>query len=176
MITLTPAYLAILVLGASVLILSVCVWHLHRVQRREAARAARLEDILSRMTREVIAANARLARSERSIQHMGDRQDTLECRTAGGQRIESAVRVARQGAASEAVLKDLGLSDAEASLLLRLHTDQSETEVTPAATIVTDESISNEARPNADEPRRPASQAASLARLLAASGQGPEAA
>lgn len=187
--TFPSEYLSTLCFGLSLLLLALVGWRAHRGQRRDAARVERLEDVLTRMTRELLSANAQLARTDRTLQHVGDRQDTLECRAAGGQRIESAVRVARQGAASEAVLKDLGLSDAEASLLLRLHGQISA--VQPVAATMPQSAVTN---PESEAPVKPEAlsaeseiqqltatsqernQAASLARLLANADAGPAAA
>lgn len=171
MIIIDPLYLTIFCLAVSFLTLCSSILILSRRQKAHAAQVARLEDVIQRMSRELIASNARIARNHRTLKHMGDRQDTLECRATSGPRIESAVRVARQGAASEAVLRDLGLSDSEASLLLRLHTGQTETVVSEAAAIMT-EPVAARAEDQAraqNKDIRPQSQAASLAALLSGS-------
>ena len=186
MMTLLNTYLSTLCFGLSFFILAMVSWRAQSRQRRESARVERLEDVLTRLTRELLSANAQLARTDRTLQHVGDRQDTLECRAAGGQRIESAVRVARQGAASEAVLRDLGLSDAEASLLLRLHGQISAVESAPISSTpvasdadVAPEPIALSAENEIEQltaTSQERSQAASLARLLADADAGPAAA
>jgi len=125
------------------LVVHACV--VHRRLRRQGASLNRLTDVIIRLTREQVDTTARALRVERNLKGVGERQDSLESRAVSGQRIESAVRVARQGAANATLLKELGLSEAEASLLMRLHT------------------IDNA------EPKPPAmaGQAATLARMLA---------
>lgn len=135
------------------LVIHACV--LHRHVRKQSANLARLNEVLTRTTREHLAVEAETARAQRESRALSARLDALECRAAGGQRIESAMRVARQGAASPAVLKDLGLSEAEASLLLRLHSLQREQPGVEVPSVA----------PAASAPLP--GQAASLAKLLA---------
>ncbi len=94
---------------------------LHARAKRQAANIAQLNDVIHRMTREQVKSTASVYRLERALDGQNERLEAVDTRSIGTQRIESAVRVARQGAANEAILRDLGLSDAEASLLLRLH-------------------------------------------------------
>lgn len=145
--------------------LAFCILHLRRRNAMNIARIQRLEDVLTRLTREELAAVARLSRVERTLKDTRARQDTLECRASTGPRIESAVRVARQGTATEDMLRDLGLSSAEASLLLRLHASGSDEPAPPDNARAHVDARVDEARP--PTPPRPGSQAAALSRLLA---------
>ncbi|MEO1573668.1 MAG: DUF2802 domain-containing protein [Pseudomonadota bacterium] len=145
--------------------LALCILHLRRRDATNIARIQRLEDVLTRLTREELTAVARLSRVERTLKDTRARQDTLECRASTGPRIESAVRVARQGTATEDMLRDLGLSSAEASLLLRLHASKDDAPAPPDNVKAHDAAVQEEVRP--PPLPRPGSQAASLSRLLA---------
>ena len=98
--------------------------------KHQAANIAQLNDVIHRMTREQIKSSASVHRLERKLEGQNDRLEAVDTRSSGGggQRIESAVRVARQGGANASLLRDLGLSDAEASLLMRLHDPEPQTE------------------------------------------------
>lgn len=112
----------VLTLGLAVLVplvVHACV--MHRRVRRQGASLDRLTDVITRLTREQVETAARGVRLQRGLKSVSERQDSLECRPVSGQRIESAVRVARQGVANPQLLRELGLSEAEASLLMRLH-------------------------------------------------------
>ncbi|MFK8016225.1 MAG: hypothetical protein AB8G17_12390 [Gammaproteobacteria bacterium] len=146
-----PELFLILTLVAALMI-HACV--LNRRARRQAADLDRLSAVLKVMTREHLEEYAAATRGRREARDVTARLDALESRAAGGQRIDSAMRVAKQGAANPAVLKDLGLSEAEASLLLRLHSMGAQE---PEAKTVVSEPAS----------ARLPGQAASLAKLLA---------
>ncbi len=138
--------------------------HLRRRVATSDAQIARLEDVLTRLTREELGAGARLSRVERSLKDTRARQDTLASRASAGPRIESAVRVARQGSASEDMLRELGLSAAEASLLLRLHATEE-----AAGTQDDKQNDGGDTPATVDDAslhERKDSQAATLARLL----------
>ena len=150
----TAAVMTDLLLLVSLACLVWCIVKLRREGSVVAARLTRLEDVLTRLSREELDAGVRISRVERTLRETRARQDSLEHRATSGPRIESAVRVARRGAATESMLRDLGLSDAEASLLLRLHADGE------------DEPDGSDG-PQAATARTPNCQAASLARLLA---------
>ena len=96
----------------------------HRRLRRQEAELSRLNEALTCTTRDHLIVRANMVRTQRDVQALVERLDALECRSTGGGRIDSAMRVARQGAANPALLKELGLSYAEASLLMRLHSMQ----------------------------------------------------
>lgn len=117
----TPDTLAWLVGSTLCVLLATLVW---LGQRQNRALRVQLVSVTQRCE-ELCGDHERLAAS---IKEMAVRVDDLQqcqarmaSRPSGGQRIENAIQIARHGAANEVLLRDLGLSDGEAALLLRLH-------------------------------------------------------
>ena len=101
--------------------LIVIAWLQHRRLCACDADRARLNKVLTRVAKLQLKLEGRVNAVGAELNGVQQRQALLDARPNGGHRIESAVRVARQGAANETLLRELGLSDAEASLLLRMH-------------------------------------------------------
>ncbi|MEM6639188.1 MAG: hypothetical protein AAF610_04725 [Pseudomonadota bacterium] len=131
----------------------------HRQSTANEAHLAQLEGIVHRLAREQRDADRTIAEHIAALRRVDARTDALESRAGGAPRIESARRIAREGRATQDLLKELGLSATEASLLLRLNQDTVPDTVSKDATV-------NEDTP-ADSRGGFSDQAAQLARLIA---------
>jgi len=118
------AFVALL-LGAGALV----VLRRHSLSRAELLeRVGRLEQQLllqqqsiTGLTAGAIGMDRRVRRTEATERMISDRQEVIENQQAAEQPYSHAIRLVQQGATSARLMEELGLSESEATLLVRLH-------------------------------------------------------
>lgn len=76
---------------------------------------------ISGLTAGAIGMDRRLRRAEAAEKVITDRQETIENQQATEQPYGHAIRLVQQGATTRRLMEELGLSESEAGLLVRLH-------------------------------------------------------
>lgn len=112
------------IVGALALLLAgACLWGLLRSRRRVAAlesQVRRLREDLEAVGAGGLAALSRLDRAEPTIEMLAERVGAVELRTDGGP-YDRAIAAARAGATAADLERSLGLSPAEAGLIIAVH-------------------------------------------------------
>lgn len=123
-LVLTAAALAVLTaLAAGVLALHL-QRRLHRVQRHAHGLAQQVELLrqsISGLTAGAAGMDRRMHHIESREKVLAARQETFENQQADEQPYAHAIRLVRHGAGSRRLIDELGLSDGEAELIVRLH-------------------------------------------------------
>ena len=76
---------------------------------------------ISGLTAGAVGMDRRLRRAEATEKMITDRQETIENQQAAEQPYSHAIRLVQQGATTRRLMEELGLSESEAGLLVRLH-------------------------------------------------------
>lgn len=76
---------------------------------------------ISGLTAGAVGMDRRLRRAEAADKIISDRQESIENQQAAEQPYGHAIRLVQQGAGARRLMEELGLSESEASLLVRLH-------------------------------------------------------
>lgn len=76
---------------------------------------------ISGLTAGAIGMDRRLRRAEATEKMISDRQETIENQQAAEQPYGHAIHLVQQGASTRRLMEELGLSESEAGLLVRLH-------------------------------------------------------
>lgn len=139
--------------------LALTAWLAHRRAFALAGDVSRLRAEHEAMAQHQLAIVQEQQRLQANVDDVLAQLARRDARPTRDRRIENAMQIARHGAANAQVLKELGLSDAEAALLLRVHAVEADPQ-DQASTVA-----------DAVEPeRRRARQARELAAALAAGG------
>lgn len=93
---------------------------LERVERLEQQLVLQQQSITG-LTAGAIGMDRRLRRTEATERMISDRQEVIENQQAAEQPYSHAIRLVQQGATSQRLMEELGLSESEATLLVRLH-------------------------------------------------------
>ncbi|MGD8957301.1 MAG: DUF2802 domain-containing protein [Chromatiaceae bacterium] len=101
------------------------------LQRRlaeQTARAAQLQQqmtllsqSISGLTAGAVGMDRRMRRLQMRERLLTERQETYDIQQADDQPYSHAIRLVQQGAATSRLVEELGLSESEAELILRLH-------------------------------------------------------
>jgi hypothetical protein len=125
---LTPAQLPLIAgaVGALLLVLFIALSALHARRLRRAlagaqARIAALETDLKTLCTSVAGVGQRLGPLEQQLHGIEERQTLIELRDSGERSLTQAIRLANQGADTQAIISTCGLNRGEAELLMRLH-------------------------------------------------------
>lgn len=109
-------------------LLGIFWWRWSRAERARRADGARLRVEVDALQRELAAlcsgaagSGSRLARIERQLHLVRERQDRLEERSASHREFDRAVRLIRAGAGIDRLMEECSLTRAEADLLARMH-------------------------------------------------------
>ncbi len=99
---------------------------LERTQLREQVerlqqQLALQQQSITGLTAGAIGMDRRLRRTEATERMISDRQEIIENQQAAEQPYSHAIRLVQQGASAERLMEELGLSESEATLLVRLH-------------------------------------------------------
>ena len=101
---------------------------LHRRLVEQTARAAQLQQqmtllsqSISGLTAGAVGIDRRMRRLEAREKVLTERQETYDIQQADDQPYSHAIRLVQQGAATSRLIEELGLSESEADLILRLH-------------------------------------------------------
>lgn len=76
---------------------------------------------ISGLTAGAVGMDRRMSRSEAAGRLMDERQQTFENQQAADQPYSQAIRLVQQGASERRLVEELGLSESEADLIVRLH-------------------------------------------------------
>ena len=76
---------------------------------------------ISGLTAGALGVDRRLRRMEATEKLLHDRQETFENQQSPDQPYSHAIRLVQQGASAERLVDELGLSESEADLIVRLH-------------------------------------------------------
>lgn len=125
----TAGALAPYLVGAlNLCLLAFAWWRWSRAAAARQADDARLRATIDALQRELAAlcsgaagSGGRLARIERQLHLVRERQDRLEERSAAHREYDRAVRLIRGGAGVERLMEECSLTRAEADLLARMH-------------------------------------------------------
>ncbi len=93
---------------------------LERVGRLEQQLLLQQQSITG-LTAGAIGMDRRVRRTEATERMISDRQEVIENQQAAEQPYSHAIRLVQQGASSQRLMEELGLSESEATLLVRLH-------------------------------------------------------
>lgn len=114
--------------GVNLGLLGIVWWRLARAEGARRADDARLRVEVDALQRELAAlcsgaagSGSRIARIERQLHLVRERQDRLEERSASHREFDRAVRLIRAGADIERLMEECSLTRAEADLLARMH-------------------------------------------------------
>ena len=113
--------LAALAYVAGIALLLLANWRSERDSRIQLERTQTLESQLAEALRGQLGLQQAVAALQEQVGSLRLRQTRVEKRAPDARRIDHAVRLVQQGHAEPAMLRELGLSDGEAQLLLRLH-------------------------------------------------------
>jgi len=91
-----------------------------QVERLQQQLALQQQSITG-LTAGAIGMDRRLRRTEATERMISDRQEIIENQQAAEQPYSHAIRLVQQGATAARLMEELGLSESEASLLVRLH-------------------------------------------------------
>ena len=91
-----------------------------QVERLQQQLALQQQSITG-LTAGAIGIDRRLRRTEATERMISDRQEIIENQQAAEQPYSHAIRLVQQGATAARLMEELGLSESEASLLVRLH-------------------------------------------------------
>ncbi len=123
-LTLVAALSALLLGVAACIGLAV----LHRRLAEQTARAAQLQQqmtlvsqSISGLTAGAVGMDRRMRRLQAREKVLTERQETYDIQQADDQPYSHAIRLVQQGAATSRLIEELGLSESEAELILRLH-------------------------------------------------------
>lgn len=120
----TPEIAAILYVTGVVLLL-LSIGRQHRQSGQLTRTVASLHDAAESdaLTRQQL--QTQIHELTERFESLLQRQEQVEKRAPDSRRIDRAVRIVKRGAGNEETLHDMGLSDGEARLLLRLHGEKS---------------------------------------------------
>ncbi|MGB5497056.1 MAG: DUF2802 domain-containing protein [Sedimenticolaceae bacterium] len=102
---------------------------LHHRLVEQTARAAQLQQqqmmlvsqSISGLTAGAVGMDRRMRRLQAREKVLTERQETYDIQQADDQPYSHAIRLVQQGAATSRLIEELGLSESEADLILRLH-------------------------------------------------------
>ena len=119
------------VAGIAMVVAAAALWSARRAELRQGQLLGQLQDLrqqlalqqqsISGLTAGAIGMDRRLRRSEATEKVISDRQEIIENQQAAEQPYSHAIRLVQQGATARRLMEELGLSESEASLLVRLH-------------------------------------------------------
>jgi hypothetical protein len=119
------------VAGVATLLAGAAVVVARRALGRQATLSQRLgaleqqyqlqQQSISGLTAGAVGMDRRLRRAEAADKIISDRQESIENQQAAEQPYGHAIRLVQQGAGARRLMEELGLSESEASLLVRLH-------------------------------------------------------
>jgi len=119
-----PALVLALALAAALLPAAVLALACRRLARRLAAAERALEAArtdLAALCTAAAGTDRRLAGLERAQRRLAERQDRIELSHAGERAYDHAIRLVRNGADAERLVRECGLTPGEARLVLMLH-------------------------------------------------------
>ena len=116
---------------AALLLAGVAVAVARRALRAGAELSRRLAELeqqhlfqqqsISGLTAGAVGMDRRLRRAEAAEKIISDRQESIENQQAAEQPYGHAIRLVQQGAGARRLMEELGLSESEAGLLVRMH-------------------------------------------------------
>ncbi len=80
-----------------------------------------IQQSLSGLTAGAVGMDRRMVRLEAGERRLSERQETFENQQASERPYSHAIRLVRQGAGTARLVEELGLSESEADLIVRLH-------------------------------------------------------
>jgi len=119
-----PALVLALALAAALLPAAVLALACRRLARRLTAAERALEAArtdLAALCAAAAGTDRRLAALERAQRRLDERQDRIELSHAGERAYDHAIRLVRNGADTERLVRECGLTPGEARLVLMLH-------------------------------------------------------
>jgi hypothetical protein len=122
---------AVILAGVAMLVAAAAVMAARRALGKQATLSQRLgaleqqyqlqQQSISGLTAGAVGMDRRLRRAEAADKIISDRQESIENQQAAEQPYGHAIRLVQQGAGARRLMEELGLSESEASLLVRLH-------------------------------------------------------
>jgi hypothetical protein len=111
-----------ILVSALVLIISLIVSAGSRRQQSRLSRDVKiLKNDLHAMTTAAVGMGGRVLELERRLRHLAEKQDQFDYYESANQPYDHAISLARQGASTEDLVKDCGLSRNEAELIKMMH-------------------------------------------------------
>lgn len=117
-------FIFIAIISLFTLMLAIACLRLYKLHQYQAKNIMGLQNQLSALCAGAVGSDERSVKFSQALHHLKEQQNTMSLGTDSHHNYDHAIRLARKGADIEQLIDNCNLSDEEAHLINRLHSEE----------------------------------------------------